>query len=282
MTMRRDMRYRPTNHPFDILAGTYHGPNALCLAVMANLAYESKAKIRRRTTQWGYNNFDFFDHDGTQAFIVGDGEKIIIAFRGTEPNILKDWRTDVRFRLVKGPVGHVHRGFRGSLDGIWPALRDKIDEFQDNRRTPQTLWLTGHSLGAGLATIAYARLRFEEDKPVYGLYTFGQPRTGDGDFAAAINNESMARMYRLVNNNDVVTRLPPRAFGYSHAGRMVYFTSGGKATTDMSVWMRALDRGIGRIAALGTPGPDGIADHAMSGYVKLVRNNMLTAVHWPR
>ena len=280
MTARRDLRYRPTNHAFDAQADTYHGPNALCMAVMANLAYENKAKIQRQTARWGFGRFHFFAKGGTEAFIVGDAEKVIVAFRGTKPTVLKDWRTDVRFRLVKGPVGKVHRGFRTALGGIWPALRPMIRSFQDDKTNPQSLWLTGHSLGAGLATLAYARLRFEEDKPVHGLTTFGQPRTGNGDFAAAINRDSMARMYRLVNNSDLVPRLPPRSLGYSHAGRLVYFTSAGRATSDMSVWMRVLDRARGRLDDLGKPGPDAINDHDMSGYVKLVRKNMWTTLRW--
>ncbi|MFP6758863.1 MAG: hypothetical protein VCC99_11700 [Alphaproteobacteria bacterium] len=100
MTCRRDLRYRPTNHPFDALADTYYGPNALCMAVMANLAYENKAEIERRTARWGFDRFHFFASGGTEAFIVGDAEKVIVAFRGTEPKVLKDWRTDVRYTPV--------------------------------------------------------------------------------------------------------------------------------------------------------------------------------------
>jgi hypothetical protein len=37
----------------------------------------------------------------------------------------------------------------------------------------QSLWLTGHSLGAALATLGMASLG-EEGKPVNGLYTFWQ------------------------------------------------------------------------------------------------------------
>ena len=100
MTCRRDLRYRPTNHPFDALADTYYGPNALCMAVMANLAYENKAEIERRTARWGFDRFHIFASGGTEAFIVGDAEKVIVAFRGTEPKVLKDWRTDVRYTPV--------------------------------------------------------------------------------------------------------------------------------------------------------------------------------------
>ena len=248
------------------------------MAVMANLAYENKGKIERQTARWGIDRFHFFAKGGTEAFIVGDAEKVIVAFRGTEPKVLKNWRTDARFCLVKGPVGKVHRGFRTALDGIWPDLRPKIRGFQYDKTNPQTLWLTGYSLGAGLATLAYARLRFDEDKPVRGLTTFGQPRTGNGDFADAVNRDSMARMYSLVNNSDLVPRLPPRSLGYSHAGRLVYFTSTGRATSDMSACMRVLDRARGRLDDFGKPGPDAIKDHDMSGHVKLVRDNMWTTL----
>lgn len=49
------------------------------------------------------------------------------------------------------------------------------------------VWVTGHSLGGALASIAASEMiaRGEVDASRVQLYTFGQPRTGDVDFAAA-------------------------------------------------------------------------------------------------
>jgi len=64
------------------------------------------------------------------------------------------------------------------------------------------VWATGHSLGAALAALLVARLRFEEDEPVYGLDTFAQPRTGDRAFARAFDADSRDLTFRFVNTSD--------------------------------------------------------------------------------
>lgn len=89
---------------------------------------------------------------------------IIIAFRGTEPTSLQDWMPDVNIRRKAGPYGKVHRGFLKSFQVVWPEIRAVITEWQTQA---QSLWLTGHSLGAALATLGMASLG-EEVKPVHG------------------------------------------------------------------------------------------------------------------
>jgi len=71
----------------------------------------------------------------------------------------------------------------------------------------QSLWLTGYSLGAALATLRMSSLG-EEAKPVNGLYTFWQPRVGGKTVARIFDLDLKSRMFRFVNNNDVVTRVP--------------------------------------------------------------------------
>lgn len=271
--MTRDYAYDPELNPFVSHTTAYNGNNALCLAAMANIAYEAKATIKKQAKVWGFRNFEFFEADGTEAFIIGDDDKIIVSFRGTQPDILLDWLTDVDIALINGPGGRVHNGFFHGVARIWPSLRKRITDFQDNAERPQSLWFTGHSLGAALATIAVARLRFHEDKPVYGLYTFGQPRTGDHRFANFANSDTMTGVYRFVNNNDIVTRVPPRALDYRHIGKMIYFTSDQEITSDIGLWIQFLDRISGRIDDLGKLGPDGLTDHDMSTYVGLMRKH---------
>ena len=274
MTEPRDLEPDASIENFESHTTRYNGNNALCLAVMANLAYEKKCVIEPQIADWGFPNFEFFDVKGTQAFIAGDNEKIIVSFRGTEPKYLEDLLTDVRFALVDGPGGQVHAGFNQSVALVWESLRDHITKFQDNAERPQALWFTGHSLGAALATIAVARLRHDEDKPVYGLYTFGHPRTGDQQFADHVNRDSMTRTYRFVNNNDVVTRVPFRSMRYRHVGKLIYFTKEGDAETDIDFWAKLLDRAHGRFEDVGKLGTDGLGDHDMSNYVGLVRKNV--------
>ena len=51
------------------------------------------------------------DRKDSQAFMAGNAEMIIIAFRGTEPTTLRDWMTDVKIPRKNVPYGKVYRGF---------------------------------------------------------------------------------------------------------------------------------------------------------------------------
>lgn len=53
-------------------------------------------------------------------------------------------------------------------------MLDKLHEMQ--REAPRPIYVTGHSLGAALATIAAARIAVEHDLPLAALYTVGSPK----------------------------------------------------------------------------------------------------------
>ncbi len=260
---------------FEFETTRYSGKNAYCLAQAAELAYRDETSIREQTGSWGLARCRFFTRRETQAFAAANDKLIIIAFRGTEPNRLVDWMTDADIHLRDGPIGKVHDGFQRTLGYVYPEIRQTITEFQTNA---QSLWITGHSLGAALATLAVARLRFEEDKPVYGLYTYGQPRTGNREFERHFNLDLKSRAFRFVNNNDVVTRVPTRALGYSHVGTFLYFDVNGKLHTDTSFWYKLLDGVQGRIEDFLKPGTDGLKDHAMRNYVRNTGINLNTTI----
>ena len=257
---------------FDSDTAGFSWTNAYGCAMAANLAYEKKAVIGQQIEgQWGRKKKEwcFIDNKttGTQAFAMTTDEIILIAFRGTEA--VKDFITDANVDLIAGPLGgEVHEGFSEALTSVWSTIKEAIGNFRGNGG--KSLWFTGHSLGAGLATLAVARL-LDKGDPVDGLYTFGQPRTGDKRFARNFNLEFKPEAFRFVNNNDVVTRVPPRVLGYRHIGTFRYFDADGKFHTNMSKWNRFLDRMNGRFDDILKWGADGIKDHSMSGYLKLVR-----------
>lgn len=186
---------------------------------------------------------------------------LILAFRGTQD--LRDWMTDLNVVLVGGPGGKVHDGFLNALGYVW---RD-IWQYIRTQRQSRSLWVTGHSLGAALATLAVAKLRLEQDEAVNGLYTFGQPRTGDREFAKNFDADFAGQTFRYVNNNDIVTRVPFRSMSYSHVGTFKYFDENGDQRDNISWWDKVVDRVKGRIEDLLKPGTDGIKDHAIADYV---------------
>ena len=238
--------------------------NALFLAKCSQLAYESSEAISRKMTAWGFPHIACFDRKDTQAFVAGNADMIIVAFRGTEPRRLQDWMTDKQILRRKGPYGKVHRGFLASLDHVWNDIKNARKSFQDRG---QSLWFTGHSLGAALATLAVAKLG-EDAEPVHGLYTFGQPRVGGKTFARNFDGDFKSVTFRFVNNNDMVTRVPRRLLGYRHVGRVLYLDAAGLLHDDMHWWNQFRDRVKGRVDDLGKIGPDGLKDHGIVKYLK--------------
>uniref|UniRef100_A0A7E4VYW1 Lipase_3 domain-containing protein n=1 Tax=Panagrellus redivivus TaxID=6233 RepID=A0A7E4VYW1_PANRE len=68
------------------------------------------------------------------------------------------------------------------------------------------LWITGHSLGGSLASIAagvVAHKRYAPSNNVY-LVTFGEPKTGDLEFARTIESIYSKRSWRVTHRNDIV------------------------------------------------------------------------------
>ncbi len=239
--------------------------HARWLAEAARLAYQEPAQIKAAVKTWGFTRFHFLDRKSTQAFIIADNDVILIAFRGTQPDHLEDLITDAALELVAFPGrrGKVHQGVWTALNLMW---KDLLEAIRVEQKTGQSIWLTGHSLGAALATLATARFRLDMDKPVNGLYTFGQPRVGDRDFAARFNADFKMRTFRYVNNNDVVTRVPTRRLGYSHLGTFLYFDTAGSLQNDISWWNRFVETVKGEMEDFLKPGADFVKDHSIDIY----------------
>ncbi len=74
-----------------------------------------------------------------------------------------------------------------------------------------SIQVSGHSLGAALATIAALHAALVCDRHQAGceisLYTFASPRVGDSSFASACNQR--LRSFRIANSEDLVPGLPP-------------------------------------------------------------------------
>lgn len=197
----------------------------------------------------GYTHFEWFEASDTQVAVLETDEQIIVVFRGTTN--VQDWMVNLDVWQEPFMYGKVHSGFREALDVVWDDVKNAV---QDSR----TLYVTGHSLGGALATMAAARFGAASD----GLYTFGSPRVGDKDFAKAFN--AVHRSYRFVNNNDIVPRIPIR--DYYHIGQLHHFTCKAVMWTNPHWGWIEFDRLLGR---LGGRVADGIKDHNIADYVNL-------------
>ncbi|WP_437629989.1 lipase family protein [Sorangium sp. So ce854] len=98
------------------------------------------------------------------------------------------------------------------------------------------LFITGHSLGGALATLAATRIYAESSlhekywKRLRGIYTFGQPMVGTQEFAKRFEGVLGQMLYRHIYKNDVVPRMPPRTAGdFRHIGEEYRSTDEGWA-----------------------------------------------------
>ncbi len=217
--------------PFNKKTSKFSAVNAWWLADCSRLAYVRDRKFVRKTLKAaGLTKVKFFDKKGTQCFVASNRSIVIVAFRGTEANKeLTDLLTDLNAIPVSSDVaGYVHQGFKKALDVIWNDLTKYLDTLTKGNRT---VWYTGHSLGAAVATLAAAR------RPGNGLYTFGSPRVGTKKFVKAMKTPT----FRVANTHDIITRTPP-PIGFRHVGELKFIGADGIIRTNPGMWSRFYQR----------------------------------------
>jgi hypothetical protein len=211
--------------PFDPTHTGYSLSNAWWLASLCQLAYCQDCQIGQELLRVGLRLRRSFCGPGTQGFLAGGDGYAILVFRGTEIKQRVDIWTDAKFRLEPmRAVPEVHSGFQDALEEVWPEVQVALDQ-QQAAGIP--VWYTGYSLGAALATLAAAR------RPPAALVTFGSPRVGDLDFVRLLHD---LPIHRFVNCCDVVTQVPPPAFGYWHVGELDFISATGHVLRSPESW----------------------------------------------
>ncbi|HSU67742.1 MAG TPA: lipase family protein, partial [Tepidisphaeraceae bacterium] len=157
-----------------------------------------------------------------------------------------------------------------TMNDLWPLISAKLPHTSSAR-----VWVTGHSLGGAMATLAALRLA-TEGLDVRGVYTFGSPRVGNDEFYAKYS----VPHYRLVNNNDVVPHVPLettlvglRLFTYKHVGTLEYLDRNGLLGGGMSNWDVKKAFMIDALLRAGGPWPEAAADHFIRNYIAAIEAN---------
>lgn len=269
---------------------------ALSLAKASRLIYQDMRYVTEISDLWDIdirNNFRYFNNKqrDTQAFIFRTDECIVLAFRGSQE--IRDWYTNFNTQLRNFTIrkagkttlssykGHVHTGFFLGWASIERAVLAQIQRWQNEAegQALPPLLVTGHSLGGALATMAAASLN-ENGINVAGLYTFGQPRVGDLTFTRQLNRNLDGKVFRFINNNDVVPHIPPPfSFRnplriYGHLGTVKYFNSKGLLMVNYKAVNRAIDGFVGFVKSLFESSFDLIADHGMPYYISYLDKAM--------
>ncbi|KAJ6469739.1 alpha/beta-hydrolase [Mycena vitilis] len=209
-------------------------------AQFARVAYCSSQSI----TSWtcgdpckALGNVTFLQSGGDQGliplyFIAHDpsDESIVVAHEGTDSkNILsiindaKFFLADLnatRFPSTAGQGIQVHNGFQdtfertadGLLAGVMKGLADT---------GAKKVVVTGHSLGAAVATMTGAFIKLSVDPSISVTVTgFGLPRGGNQAWADFLDKEVGVTF--VTNQNDPVPTVPPRALGFAHSSGEVH------------------------------------------------------------
>jgi len=182
------------------------------------------------------------DDDGviSIAFIATRDENIYVSFRGTA-NISDAISDVVALQIPYNFVpnsGNVAFGFLDvyGVDASSPIVSTILAKLDELTMTGNfnNLFITGHSLGAALAFLAFPD--FSQNVGMIDsvtMYNFAGPAVGDGQFVTTYNaEESLNRIsFRIVNTNDLVPMLPPQglnctAFSYEHVNGEVTITFG--------------------------------------------------------
>lgn len=215
--------------------------NAFLLAMASHAVYPivsngndnedwSKFKARMKNQFLGFGMTAFTpiqsSDSGTQVAVMSNDNCIIVVYRGSQSPTtvdgVKDWMVDFNvtpfpplipvnsqaFPPSWWPIGMVvSNGSYLALQSVYPAVRNAI-EAQQSPSNSKNLFITGHSLGGGLAILTAYYLQGEDQIVTAGVYTFGGPKVGGLGFRNVYNSLSIPT-YRWTFDLDPVTLLPP-------------------------------------------------------------------------
>lgn len=156
--------------------------------------------------------------------------RFFVVFRGTREGA--EWFNNFRpipsVFLEQPKLGEVRNGFnliytskRKGIDlaqilqiepplSIEKTIEDFVEQYINDR---SEIYITGHSLGAALATLAASHLhalaKAKNLNPSLYLYTIASPRVGDQTFAHPFKNPQIPlQSYRIINSEDLIQSIP--------------------------------------------------------------------------
>ena len=143
------------------------------------------------------------------GFVLSSKQHNIIVFRGTQRTT--EWVLNINavYATKKSKIfsqyGAVHPGF----STIYSKISAQIIEAAKKLDPSVPCYISGHSLGAAIATLAAIDIaaHIPELKKQLQLYTYASPRVGDPAFARE-HNRLVPNSYRVVNLADVITLVP--------------------------------------------------------------------------
>ncbi|GGD01829.1 lipase [Pontibacillus salipaludis] len=214
----------------------FHKPLALFLLEMCEITYEQYKQKGLFAIPEGFTLVESFKAASIQemewfGFIIESDDAVVIAFRGTQSE--PDWIADARVYQTPFPylkdAGLVHTGFLT----VYDSCRDSIFEAYKKVSPHKTLYITGHSLGAALATLHALDARVHAPFDQVVMYNYASPRVGDKEFTIQYRKQ-VPLSIRFVNVHDIVTKVPPTII-YCPITKQVWYYAHVKSQSSFSI-----------------------------------------------
>jgi len=131
---------------------------------------------------------------------------IYVIFRGSTS--IQDWVNNLDAVLTDYPRCsgcEVHKGFYKAQQGVIGAVTGYVQTLK-SKYPSYTVIVTGHSLGAAMATLTAIDLKASGMTPLR-MFNFGSPRVGNDEFAAWASTDLTDRN-RITHYKDMVPHVP--------------------------------------------------------------------------
>jgi hypothetical protein len=209
--------------------------------------YGRKERERLDSTRYKIKGSVYDEETNCYAIIFTRDDRIVISFRGTSN--LTHWRQNCQCfnqqsidwfdidemirregldKFLFPPT--VHSGFKEMYLNVrvelFKILEDIIKKDQRNKNNLKYIFLTGHSLGGALATMASLEIRSKiSHKYQVIVYTFGSPRIGNHSLSDLMLSV-VPNIFRVVTQGDMIPQYPKLYIlgnTYKHTGIQVFF-----------------------------------------------------------
>jgi len=159
---------------------------------------------------------------------ISSTKTVVVAFRGSSN--IQNWilNVDIDQESYPGVSGaDVHQGFYED----YLALQEQVISGVTSAVSAvgaTSVVVTGHSLGAALATIAALDLVANHASILRGatvsVYNYGSPRVGNQAFANYYNSK-VPNTYRCTFEDDIVPHVPPELSGFYHVSNEYHWST---------------------------------------------------------
>jgi len=171
----------------------------------------------------------------TQGFTALSNDTLYIVWRGSSSP--KDFLKDAQVKKVNfvEPGEKVHNGFYTAFSSVKEDLYSSINFILSKKLDKiKSVVICGHSLGAALTVISSYMIckDFPQIAHLVKNVTIGCPRVGNSTFKDNYN-KLVPKSIRIVNDKDLVTRIPK--IGFTHINEGITLNEKGEVITYSSL-----------------------------------------------